>query len=497
MRQGGDPFMDLSVHDLDFVRWVLDGDTPVEVFGTGSSSSPELREAGVLDNATLYVKFSGGAVCNIMMSRGSTYGYDQRCSVYGDRGIVSVESSKKTSVTVGTETGFLSDRLQHSFPQCFREAFEREMEVFASVVLGEAAWPVGEEDCVAAQLIASCAALSCSLGRPVAAHEIQAMLTSGGPASISLRPIGKGGFGRFMCDLLRADASLTNYTVLPPYSPSSGLHWESDVLGDAAVDAVYVCSPDARHCEQAAACLCVGKHVLVEKPVYDFEALRTTHARLGTGDEQRAPALLVGFQRRFDGEFMRLKRDVEARMRSGEGVSAIVIESRDPVPADPNLLFVLRNSMCHDLDMASWLFSSLSEFSWAIEFGSCEVAEATSSIVLDARMTVCRTDRAEPVRHIDMRFQYSKLHTSYVQRVTMNGRLYGYDYSPPEDISFCTLYTEAYVSQWKQFSRQLSPVSRETWAEEQARLDSYSRSFALLAKAEQLLKMTYPDLPDV
>lgn len=128
LKLGGDPFMDLSVHDVDFIRWVLGGDEPIEIFGTGSSTTTELKQLGVLDNATLYVKFAGGAVCNIMMSRGSTYGYDQRCTVYGDKGIVSVESSSKTSVRIGTKDGFRSDTLQHSFPQRFCAAFEKEID---------------------------------------------------------------------------------------------------------------------------------------------------------------------------------------------------------------------------------------------------------------------------------------------------------------------------------------------------------------------------------
>jgi predicted dehydrogenase len=41
----------------------------------------------------------------------------------------------------------------------------------------------------------------------------------------------------------------------------------ADLLGDDAVDAVFVLSPTPRHLEQARAALVAGKHVLVEKPV--------------------------------------------------------------------------------------------------------------------------------------------------------------------------------------------------------------------------------------
>ena len=74
MSHPGCPFMDLAPHDIDYVRWVLN-DEPVEVYATGSSSTPELEAASVFDNATMLVKFSRGAVCTLMMSRGATYGY--------------------------------------------------------------------------------------------------------------------------------------------------------------------------------------------------------------------------------------------------------------------------------------------------------------------------------------------------------------------------------------------------------------------------------------
>ena len=38
-------FMDLSPHDLDFVRWAIRSE-PVEVFASGCSSTAELAEAG-------------------------------------------------------------------------------------------------------------------------------------------------------------------------------------------------------------------------------------------------------------------------------------------------------------------------------------------------------------------------------------------------------------------------------------------------------------------
>jgi len=56
---GGDIFYDLSAHDVDYIRWCLN-DEVVSVYATGTSSSKELEEAGVHDNATVVMNFKRG-----------------------------------------------------------------------------------------------------------------------------------------------------------------------------------------------------------------------------------------------------------------------------------------------------------------------------------------------------------------------------------------------------------------------------------------------------
>ena len=41
LAKGGDPFMDLAPHDLDYVRWVVNSE-PVRVWAQGSSSTSQL-----------------------------------------------------------------------------------------------------------------------------------------------------------------------------------------------------------------------------------------------------------------------------------------------------------------------------------------------------------------------------------------------------------------------------------------------------------------------
>lgn len=57
--KGGNIFMDLSAHDVDYIMHVLDDDV-VSVYATGTSSCEELAAVGVHDNANVLMKFSRG-----------------------------------------------------------------------------------------------------------------------------------------------------------------------------------------------------------------------------------------------------------------------------------------------------------------------------------------------------------------------------------------------------------------------------------------------------
>ena len=74
LQGGGDIFMDLSAHDVDYILQALVGQDVTSVYATGTSSTAELENAGVHDNATMVMKFSGGMfarcldfLCQVML----------------------------------------------------------------------------------------------------------------------------------------------------------------------------------------------------------------------------------------------------------------------------------------------------------------------------------------------------------------------------------------------------------------------------------------------
>jgi len=164
--KGGDIFMDLSAHDIDYIRWALDDDVET-VYATGSSSVKELENAGVHDNATMVMTFIRGTVVTLTMSRSASYGYDQRCEIFGNKGMVTVGNENANTSVLSDNSGVHFSRLKNSFPERFQQAFTAELDAFADTILLDSPWIVTKEDCVAVQKVADAAKKACEMNKIV------------------------------------------------------------------------------------------------------------------------------------------------------------------------------------------------------------------------------------------------------------------------------------------------------------------------------------------
>ena len=159
LRTGGDPFHDLAVHDIDYVCNLL-GDYPDTVLASGFSLTPELREANVMDKATVWLHFKSGVVCMMDISRGSSYGYDQRVEVFGENGMLQVQNQPKTSMVVSSSSGISQDVHSHSFPERFSEAYANEVEHFVDIIVNGATPKVSRKQAKMSTIIAEAAKIS-------------------------------------------------------------------------------------------------------------------------------------------------------------------------------------------------------------------------------------------------------------------------------------------------------------------------------------------------
>lgn len=125
-------------------------------------------------------------------------------------------------------------------------------------------------------------------------------------------------------------------------------------LADPGVDIVVIASSTDTHAGLIAKAAAAGKDIFCEKPL-DLDATTAQHSLDIVAKHQ--VLMCLGFNRRHDPSFRRLKQDINNGM-VGE-VEVISITSRDPSP--PPLEYIgrsgglFRDMMIHDFDMGRWL----------------------------------------------------------------------------------------------------------------------------------------------
>lgn len=128
-----------------------------------------------------------------------------------------------------------------------------------------------------------------------------------------------------------------------------------DAISQSAdVDAVVICTPTDTHADLIEQFARAGKAVFCEKPV-DLDIDRVRDCIKVVAEEKAT--LMVGFQRRFDPDFLALKKAIDDGA-IGE-VEMVTLTSRDPgaPPADyiKRSGGIFRDMTIHDFDVARWL----------------------------------------------------------------------------------------------------------------------------------------------
>jgi len=146
-------------------------------------------------------------------------------------------------------------------------------------------------------------------------------------------------------DTARAGELATAYGVRSIEDPLA-------LVADEAVDAVLIASPGVVHEPQLMACLDHGKAVLCEKPLTmdSGSSLRVVEAERATGQQ----LVTVGFMRRFDPEYVRMKEVMDEGSLGAPLVVHQVHRNKD-VPPTFTSEMVVRDSLVHEVDVARFL----------------------------------------------------------------------------------------------------------------------------------------------
>jgi len=130
-----------------------------------------------------------------------------------------------------------------------------------------------------------------------------------------------------------------------------------EIMANRDIEAVVICSSTDTHAQMIEEAAAAGKHIFCEKPI-DFDLARIDKALEAV--DKAGVKLQVGFNRRFDPNFKRVREMVAAGKIGTPHI--LRITSRDPAPPPIEYIKVsggiFLDMTIHDFDMARYLIGS-------------------------------------------------------------------------------------------------------------------------------------------
>ncbi|PSJ46827.1 inositol 2-dehydrogenase [Zobellella taiwanensis] len=168
VKGSGGLFRDMTIHDLDMARWLLQ-EEPVSVYASASAVvSPEIKEVGDVDTAVVTLTCASGKIAVITNSRRAAYGYDQRVEVHGSEGMLAVTNVPETTLVKSDAQGVVAQKPLHFFLERYAASYRSEFEAFITALEGESGPAPSGLDGERALILADAALESLQTGKAVA-----------------------------------------------------------------------------------------------------------------------------------------------------------------------------------------------------------------------------------------------------------------------------------------------------------------------------------------
>ncbi|MBO9443885.1 inositol 2-dehydrogenase [Phaeobacter italicus] len=172
----GGMFKDMTIHDFDIARYMLNGDEVATVYAAGSAKvDPDMmRRVGDIDTGMILMTTKAGCQVHINNSRSAAYGYDQRIELFGSKGMLISGNRKEHELTrysgAATET---AAPYQNFFIERYQASFHAEISAFVRAFETNGAPEASFDDGRMALVLAEAALLSMREGRVVTPQEIK------------------------------------------------------------------------------------------------------------------------------------------------------------------------------------------------------------------------------------------------------------------------------------------------------------------------------------
>jgi myo-inositol 2-dehydrogenase/D-chiro-inositol 1-dehydrogenase len=162
----GGLILDAMYHDLYLSRWLMADEVTRAYAEGGALVDPAIGDVGDVDNAVVTLRFAGGAMGTLFVSRTTRYGHDLRVEVIGDEGAVQIGRFRQTPLRLLDRQGVHHD-MARTTPERLGEAFVTELRAFVDCVVSGTAPPVSGHDSRATVAVGIAATQAMHEGRPV------------------------------------------------------------------------------------------------------------------------------------------------------------------------------------------------------------------------------------------------------------------------------------------------------------------------------------------
>ena len=172
VKTSGGIFMDMTIHDFDMARFLIDSEV-VEIYAAGGVRiDPEIGKAGDLDTVLLLLKYADGTLGTIDNSEKAAYGYDQRVEVFGSKGAIQIANNYPNAAVVSTGESIHHDLPLYFFIERYLDSYIAEMGCFVEAVRQDGPVPVTGLDARFPVVMGLAAKRSIDENRPIRLAEI-------------------------------------------------------------------------------------------------------------------------------------------------------------------------------------------------------------------------------------------------------------------------------------------------------------------------------------
>jgi myo-inositol 2-dehydrogenase/D-chiro-inositol 1-dehydrogenase len=142
IKVSGGIFLDMTIHDFDMARFLIDSEVE-EVYTLGGVMvDPEIGKVGDIDTAIITLKYANGVLGAIDNSRQAVYGYDQRVEVFGSAGVVKVSNDRPDTATVSNSEAVRGSLPLYFFLERYTEAYVAQLKAFVECIVQDTPSPV-------------------------------------------------------------------------------------------------------------------------------------------------------------------------------------------------------------------------------------------------------------------------------------------------------------------------------------------------------------------